>query len=99
MCLELIAYSKQKLIALVAYLYSITYIVELRFRVVNITHEWIEVAIGLAVLIGKVEREFAVVVAYTCRETMGVLPVGIVGCRSVVCAIRLQTSVLKSAAC
>ena len=77
--LELVANGHKHLVALVANLCGIAYIVVSRHRIVFVAHEWIEVAIGLAILISQVNVPVLHAVAKAHGYTVCVLPVSVVG--------------------
>ena len=62
--------------------------------VVYIAHERIEVAVGLAVLVGEVYCPVAAAVAYASRDAVRGFPVGIVCRRAIVSAVRIDGAVL-----
>ena len=61
---------------------------------VYIAHERIEVAIGLTVLVGNVEVPILKGISKAGSNAVCILPVGIVGCRAVVCAVRVDLAIL-----
>ena len=58
--LEFVAQCKEQLVALVAYVYGIADVVVAGVVLVFVAHERIELAVGLAVLVGKVDGQLVV---------------------------------------
>ena len=93
--LELVTNGHEHLVALVANLCRVAYIVECRHsfgigRLVYVAHERIEVTIGLTVLIGNVEIPVLKGITKTCGYAVSILPVGVISCRAVVCPYELS---------
>ena len=65
--------------AIILYFASGCHIVIGRILIPHITHEGIEIALGLMVLVGYIEVCLASLIAHSQRKTMGGLPVGVVG--------------------
>ena len=93
---ECISYSAEQLVTLVVHLDGIGYIVVIDEFSVAITHERIEITFAGTILVGQVKIEFVETVSHTKGEPVGGLPVGEIGGRGIVCAVRPDGAVLES---
>ena len=92
--LQRIGQCKQKLVALVAHLHCISIVFEGIFLNNTITvfdviigvsiHKGVEIAIGLRVLVGQINSKLIDAISKTYGETIGALPVGVVGSRTII---------------